>query len=185
MPKKKSSTTSKSDAIAMLKEDHKKVLSLLADLERTTERGANKRQKLVDQIEREIKVHSKLEEEIFYPAFRDAVSKKEDKQLYYESTEEHHLVDMVLAEIKEADLSSEIFEAKGKVLKDLIEHHAKEEEEKIMFAKAKKAMGREELQELGQRMEERKEELMSGELSDNGSAKYRSSTSGRSAAASR
>ena len=74
--------------------------------------------------------------EIFYPAYKAAVSKREDTKLYHEALEEHHVVDTVIAEIKSCDSGSEEFSAKAKVLKDLVEHHA-EEEEKQMFPRAR------------------------------------------------
>ena len=147
------------DAITLLKEDHKKLRGLLAQLEKTTERGAARRKKLLGQIETEIKVHSKIEEEIFYPAYRDAVKKKDDRELYQEALEEHHVVDLVLPELKSADPAGEIFGAKATVLKELIEHHAGEEE-KEMFPKARKVLDAAELRELGSRMESRKRSLL-------------------------
>jgi hemerythrin-like domain-containing protein len=146
------------DAITLLKEDHKKVKGLLAQLEKTTERGAVRRKKLLGQIATEIKVHTTIEEEIFYPAYRDAVKKKDDRELYQEALEEHHVVDLVLPELKRADPAGEIFGAKAKVLKELIEHHADEEEEE-MFPKARKVLGATELRVLGGRMESRKRSL--------------------------
>ena len=150
---------SRQDAIRLLKEDHDKVRGLLSELEGTTERAAKKRERLLQEIETELKVHEQIEEEIFYPAFRDAVESKEDRKLYYEATEEHHTVDLVLPELLECDPTSEVFGAKAKVLKELVEHHA-DEEEKEMFPKAKKLLGRDELRELGERLEQRKKELM-------------------------
>ena len=146
------------DAITLLKEDHKKVKGLLSQLEKTTERSAARRTKLLSQIEAEMKVHTTIEEEIFYPAYRDAVKKKDDRELYQEALEEHHVVKLVLPEIKGTDPGSEVFGAKAKVLKELIEHHAGEEEEE-MFPKARRALGMAELRDLGARMEERKRAL--------------------------
>jgi hemerythrin-like domain-containing protein len=148
------------DAIALLKEDHKKVKALLSSLEKTTERSADRRVKLLQQIETEVKIHSTVEEEIFYPAFRDAARKKDDRELYQEALEEHHVVDLVMPEVKECDPAGEVFAAKAKVLKELIEHHA-DEEEKDMFKKAKQNMDAEELRELGMRIQERKKQLKS------------------------
>jgi len=136
------------DAIALLKEDHQKVRELLSELEETTERASAKRDELLATIEQELTIHTKIEEEIFYPAFRDAAQRKDDKDLYYEAIEEHHVVELVLPEIKETDTDSEEFGAKAKVLKDLVEHHA-EEEETEMFPRARKLMDREELVRLG------------------------------------
>ena len=91
------------DAITLLKDDHKKVRALLASLEKTTERSAERRTKLLQQIEAEINVHASIEEEIFYPAYREAVKKKDDIELYQEALEEHHVVDLVLPELKASD----------------------------------------------------------------------------------
>lgn len=145
------------DAITLLKNDHDTVRDLLSQLESTRESSARKREELLQQIAEEVRVHTQVEEEIFYPAFQQAAQKKEDAKLYYEALEEHHVVDLVLPEIEEMDPASVEFAAKAKVLKDLIEHHA-EEEEKEMFPRAKKLLDKEELRELGQRIEQRKEE---------------------------
>ena len=147
------------NAINLLKADHKKVKGMLEDLESTTERGAKTREKLLAQIETELTVHTSIEEEIFYPAFRDAVKKKEDRELYFEAIEEHHVVKVVLPEIKETDPASETFGAKSKVLKELVTHHAKEEERE-MFPAAKKVLSDDELEQLGERMQARKDQLL-------------------------
>jgi hemerythrin superfamily protein len=147
------------DAVALLKEDHKKVRMLLEQLEKTSERGVATRKKLLSQIDQEIKVHTQIEEEIFYPAFRDAAEKKEDRLMYLEALQEHHVVDLILPEVQDEDASTENFAAKVKVLKDLILHH-KSEEEKEMFPRAKKLFDREELVELGEQLQARKAQLM-------------------------
>lgn len=147
------------DAIGLLKADHKKVRGLLEELEKTTERAAKKRVKLLQDIETELIVHTNIEESIFYPAFRDAVKKKEDREMYFEALEEHHVVKMVLPDIKGTDPTSEPFAAKAKVLKELVMHHAKEEE-KEMFPAAKKVLDKAELEALGERMEAKKKALL-------------------------
>jgi hemerythrin superfamily protein len=156
--KKSSKATKKPDAIALLKEDHKKVKGLLGDLEKSSMRGGPRAEKLVAQIDKELTIHSQIEEEIFYPAFRDAVRTKDDKKMYFEALEEHHVVKLVLPEVKEGGMAVEEFAAKCKVLKELVEHHA-DEEEKEMFPEARKALSRPELQELGDRMAARKKQL--------------------------
>ena len=148
------------DAITLLKEDHKKVKGLLSQLEKTTERGADRRRKLLGQIENEVKVHTTIEEEIFYPAYRDAVKKKDDRELYQEALEEHHVVDLVLAELPQVDPSADTFEAKMTVLRELIEHHVEEEQEEV-FPMAEKRLGKERIAELGERLEERNDALES------------------------
>ena len=144
-----------SDAISLLKGDHQKVRQLLRRLE---SKGS---EELLSQIEYELKVHTQIEEEILYPAFKDSLRSERDEHLYYEALEEHHVVDLVLSEIKGTTEGSEEFDAKAKVLKDLVEHHA-EEEETSMFPKARKAMGTARLRELGEELESRKQELMGG-----------------------
>ena len=92
------------------------------------------------QIDRELKVHTQIEEEIFYPAYREASRKKDDQKLYYEALEEHHVVDLVLPEMNDGENNEEL-KAKAKVLKELVEHHAGEEE-KEMFPRAKSSSAR-------------------------------------------
>ena len=156
--RKRSTKSTQTDAIALLKKDHEKVRGLLSKLETAAQRGGDRAMQLAAQVEQEVKIHSQIEEEIFYPAYRDAAQKKSDKQLFFEAKEEHHVVDLVMPEIEEPG-STEEFAAKAKVLKELIEHHA-DEEEKEMFPKARKLFDRDELRELGQRLEQRKMELM-------------------------
>lgn len=153
--------TDQMDAISLLKQDHQRVRALLSDLEKTTERAAGKRQKLLAEIERELTVHTKIEEQIFYPAFREAARKSDDRDLFYEAVEEHHVVDLVLPEIKKTAVDADEFAAKAKVLKDLVEHHAGEEEGE-MFPRARTILGREELQRLGRELAEAKASMSEG-----------------------
>ena len=146
------------DAIALLKEDHKRMKELLKKLDETTERGVATRKKLLDQIAMEKKAHTTIEEEIFYPAFKEAAEKKDDEEMFFEALEEHHVVDLILPELKNTDPSTPEFGAKAKVLKELIEHHA-DEEEKEMFPRARKLLSKDELVDLGARMEARKKAL--------------------------
>lgn len=145
-------------AITMLKSDHATLKRLLGDLEQTTERAVKERKRLIGEIERELKMHTQLEEEIFYPAFLAKAKKTEAEDLFYEATEEHHVVDMVLPSLKSANPKSHEFTARAKVLKELIEHHI-EEEEKEMFVKARKLLNDSQLQELGAMMQSRKDSL--------------------------
>ena len=150
--------TKPKDAIDLLKQDHEKVRDLLDDLEKAAMKEDGDVESLLDEIEAELRIHTTIEEEIFYPAFREAASKKDDTKLYYEAVEEHHVVDMVLPEIEKGEAGSPEFAAKAKVLKDLVEHHA-EEEEKEMFPRAKKLMDKDELVTLGEQLAQRKKEL--------------------------
>ena len=145
------------DAITLLKDDHEKVRTLLGSLEKAT--GA-RRAKLLAQIELELRVHTQIEEEIFYPAWREAARKKDDQTLFYEALEEHRVVKDYLPDVSSGN-DNEDLKARAKVLKELVEHHADEEEQE-MFPRARKTMDRAELRELGERMEARKQELMRG-----------------------
>jgi hemerythrin-like domain-containing protein len=149
------------DAIALLKKDHERVRELLGELEETTDRAESKRQELLGTIEEELTVHTKIEEDVFYPAFFDAARTSDDKELYYEALEEHHVVDLVLPEVKSTDPTTREFAAKAKVLKDLVEHHA-EEEESEMFPRARRLMGRERLLQLGEKLTRAKEAARAG-----------------------
>jgi hemerythrin superfamily protein len=144
------------NAIAMLKSDHATVKRLLRELDETTERAVKERERLVREIEREIKLHSQLEEEVFYPAFKAAAEKTDSENLFYEATEEHHLVDIELPTLKSANPKSHEFGAKAKVLKDLIEHHIREEEGQ-MFARARELFDDDQLRQLGELMQARKD----------------------------
>jgi len=147
------------DAIALLKADHVKVRGLLDELAATSERAKKRRQTLLGEIARELAVHTRIEEEIFYPAFRQADG-REHAKMTAEATEEHRAVDsLVLPDLSKTELDSVQFAGRAKVLKELVEHHA-DEEEKEMFPAARKALSKEALQSLGERMAARKEELL-------------------------
>jgi hemerythrin-like domain-containing protein len=140
------------DAITMLKNDHDKVKELLARLESTTERGVKTREELFATIKGELTVHETIEEEIFYPALKEHPKAKE---LVLEGYEEHHVVDTVMAELEGLDVSDETWGAKATVMKENVEHHI-EEEEGEMFKQARQVFDRQELDDLGARMAERK-----------------------------
>lgn len=146
------------NAITMLKSDHATVKRLLRELNETTDRAVKERERLVSELEREIKTHAQVEEEVFYPAFKAATEKTDDVDMFYEAAEEHHIVDMILPALKSANPKSHEFEAKAKVLKDLIEHHIKEEENQ-MFAAARRVFDEDQLRELGDLMATRKESI--------------------------
>jgi iron-sulfur cluster repair protein YtfE (RIC family) len=146
------------NAIDLLKQDHDRVRKLLAELASTTERAEKKRAELLKKIEKEIKIHTQLEEELFYPAFKEA-NGKENARMFYEAVEEHRAVEeMVLPDLKQTDPTTPEFSGRAKVLKELIEHHASEEEEDL-FPRARETMSKEQLEELAVQIEERKAQL--------------------------
>jgi hemerythrin-like domain-containing protein len=162
--KKPAAGAASKDAIGLIKKDHGTVRELLSDLEETTARSAKKRIDLLERLALEVRVHAQIEEEIFYPAFHDAAKTKEDEKLFHEAAEEHAIVHEKLPVLESTDPATELFSARAKVMKDLIEHHA-EEEEKEILPRAKELLGRDELVELGQRMQDRKEELLADAMS--------------------
>jgi hemerythrin superfamily protein len=147
------------DAIALLKQDHKAVKALLTELADTTNRAQKTRTELLQKIVTEIKAHATIEEEIFYPAFKAAGEKADDGKMYFEALEEHRAAgDLVLPDLLKTDVQSDQFGGRAKVLKELIEHHA-DEEEKEMFPRARELMDKAQLEQLGERMAQRKAEL--------------------------
>jgi len=150
------------DALTLLEDDHRKVKRIMADLEKTTERGIKTREELFGKLVEELTVHEQIEEQIFYPEVRARAQSKQLVDLVAESYQEHHFVDMVKEEIEDTPFEAEEWAAKFKVMKENIEHHADEEEEGKMFPKVRKVFSREELEDLGTRMQELKDQLMQG-----------------------
>jgi hypothetical protein len=123
------------DAIAMLKADHRKVEELFASFEKA--RGKERKQALADQICLELKVHTAIEEEIFYPACDGKI----EDDLLKEAYVEHDGAKVLINEIEAGGPDEEFYDAKVKVLSEMIEHHVKEEEMRSegMFAQARAA----------------------------------------------
>lgn len=139
------------NAIDLLKADHEKVKGILSQLSESTDRAIKKRTELLEKLELEVSIHTQLEEEILYPAYKAAGGKAE-AEMYYEAKEEHRTVDsLVLPDLKGTDPTSPEFAGRVKVIKELLEHHI-EEEETDMFPHAKKILGKAKLDELGDQM---------------------------------
>ncbi len=136
------------DALELLKDDHDKVKKLLEQGESTTERAEKTRTELFAKLKQELSVHERIEEEIFYPALKGHPRAKE---LVLEAYEEHHVVDTILGELEQTDVSDEKWGAKFTVVRENIEHHI-EEEEGEMFEQARQVFDGAELEELGERM---------------------------------
>lgn len=146
------------NAIELLKSDHETVKAILERLAGTTERAVKTRRELLQKIEVELLVHTTLEEEIFYPAYKAAGSRSE-AVMSSEAREEHRTVEaLVLPDLKQTDPSSIEFAGRAKVLKELLEHHI-EEEETEMFPQASKLLGQQKLQALGEEMEALKKSM--------------------------
>jgi hemerythrin superfamily protein len=147
------------DAIALLRADHKTVKELFEQFEKT--RKDERKEALAEQICKELSVHAQIEEEIFYPATREVI-KEED--LVDEATVEHQSAKDLIAQIREGSASDDLWEAKVKVLGEYIDHHVKEEQNE-MFPMVKKT--KLDLKALGEQLMARKMELM-GEAEGNG-----------------
>lgn len=143
------------DAVALLKADHRKVEDLFADFEKAT--GAKTKQKLAEQICMELKIHTIIEEEIFYPACEGKV----EEDLLTEAYVEHDAAKVLIADIEEGSPDEQFYDAKVKVLKEEIEHHVEEEEKRMegLFSQARKAGV--DMDTLGEELAARKQQLMS------------------------
>ncbi len=151
--KKTASKTAKpQEATTMLRADHKLVLGLFEEFDKT--KSASKKKKLVAEICKELTIHTQLEDEIFYPAFQQALK---DHELVPEGLVEHQSVKDLIALVDGVEPGGDEYTARVKVMGELVEHHIKEEH-RDMFPKAKKS--KLDLVELGERMFERKQELM-------------------------
>jgi hemerythrin superfamily protein len=151
------------DVISILRKDHELVRRLLADLRQTTELGSKRCFELVRALKSTLESHTALEEELFYPAFRDLADDKDTTALYYEAVEEHRVVHSILCDIAVADPTSPAFVGKTKVLSDIVLHHFFEEEN-ILFPRAEKVIPRATLLEIGARMRNRKLEFESTDV---------------------
>ena len=139
------------DAIVLLKTDHKTVDKLFKQFEKLGDGATKTKRQLVDKILDELALHAAIEEQHFYPVIRQKVEDVKDEVL--EGFEEHHLLEVSMAELRTLDVEAENFDAKVKVLSELVRHHV-EEEEQEMFPKVREAMGRKELVALGDTLEQ-------------------------------
>ncbi|PIM51652.1 hemerythrin [Roseateles chitinivorans] len=140
------------DAVALLRADHKEVSELFEQFEKS--RSSAKKQQLVAQICTALTVHAQIEEEIFYPEVQAALK---DKELVPEARVEHQSIKDLIAAVQGVEPDGEDYDAKVKVMSEWVKHHVKEEQNE-MFPKAKKAGL--DLAELGERLQQRKDELM-------------------------
>ena len=142
------------DATAMLAADHKKVSGLFSDYEKA--RSPTRKKELVDQICQELTVHTQLEEEIFYPAVKQALK---DSELVPEANVEHASVKDLIAQVEGVEPEGEMFDARIKVMSEFVKHHVKEEQNEILPKARQTSL---DLVALGEQMAARKAELMNG-----------------------
>lgn len=164
------------NAVTMLKADHTAVKHLFEDFEAAEEEET--KGEIVKTTLRELTVHAALEEEIVYPAIRALEDSDEHQEQMDEAFEEHHAVKLLIAELAAIGSEDERYDAKFKVLAEMVRHHIREEEHEIL----PKAKGSLDLHALGQQMAMRKAELLEGNESHNdGSRRTRSAGRSRSA----
>ena len=148
---KKSSQPDSQNAITLLRADHQKVTDLFETFEKS--RSTAKKKVIAQEICTELRVHAKIEEEIFYPAAKDALN---DKEMVPEALVEHDGVKKLIAEIENSE-GGEMFDARVKVLSELVKHHVKEEQGELFPAVKKTDLN---LTELGAQLAARKAELL-------------------------
>jgi len=140
------------DATTLLRADHKLVNELFAEYEKA--RTTTQKKKIVSQICTELSVHAQVEEEIFYPAVKQALK---DHSLVPEATVEHSTMKELIAQLEGVKPDGEMFDAKVKVLSEYVKHHVKEEQNEI-FPKAKATQL--DMTALGSKIAQRKQEIL-------------------------
>ena len=142
------------DALELLSEQHDEVDELIEALEKA--RKSEKKQALFVELADKLAAHAAIEETIFYPA----VKARKTEDMLLESTEEHLAIKRVLADMLALDVDADHFDAKLSVLKEEVEHHAREEEEAKLFPLVRKLMSKPDLEDLGAQLESSFGELM-------------------------
>jgi hemerythrin superfamily protein len=140
-----------SDAIVLLKADHKQIRRLFREFETSGEKAKKTKTKIVGQIIEMLTVHTYIENEVMYPEVRALMPDLDEDVL--ESYEEHHVADILCLELSAMTADEERFTAKTTVLIENVTHHIDEEEQE-WFPKVRDGLSRKQLQELGARLEE-------------------------------
>jgi hypothetical protein len=144
--------------VALLRADHRQVEQWFADFEAA--RTRQRKRELAEKICRALEVHTMIEEQIFYPAFLEAT---QDKDTHHEAVLEHGSAKLLIADIEAAEPDDDYYDARMKVLSEMIKHHVKEEEQPGgMFAKAKASDL--DLEALGRALQLQKDTLMDEEI---------------------
>jgi len=153
-------SASQVDAITLLKTDHRQVKNWFAEFQKASSgfqksAAGPKKLELVRRICQALKIHTLIEEEIFYPAFLAA---SEDKDLHHEACVEHEGLKRLITEIEASSPIDDYYDARVTVLDEMVKHHVKEEEQPGgMFAEARRSGL--DLKVLGEKLQARKQEL--------------------------
>jgi hemerythrin superfamily protein len=174
----KRATPARQDAIALLKQDHRQVEQWFEQFE--SSRSESKKSELAQKICQALTVHTKIEEEIFYPAFYQAT---EEKDIHHEAEVEHEGATRLIEEIKGSGPDDDYFDARMSVLSEMVKHHVREEEKRDgMFGKARQSDM--DLNALGEQLAARKAQLMgAGDADEDTEPRRRASSSRESAGA--
>ena len=141
------------DILKTLQAEHDKVRALFDDMKGTTDRAKKTRTDLLEEIESNLMLHAKWEEQVFYPAFKERAD-RDGLQTHAEALEEHRAVEnTVIPDVNAADVETPEFAGRVKVFGEFVDHHAKEEE-KTMFKMAREMFSAEELAQLDEQYEE-------------------------------
>lgn len=149
------------DAIELLKQDHREVEGLFKEFEKLKEEDGEATAQVIETACTELKIHDKIETEIFYPAVREQAEQEEVEDLLDEAEVEHETVRELIQKLESMDPTDEKRNAHFTVLSEYVKHHV-QEEEKEMFPKIKK-LKELDLKALGEELKQRKTELM-GEM---------------------
>ena len=152
MAQAKKSPASAQDAITLLRADHEKVSELFEKFEKA--RDSEKKKSLASDICNELTIHAAIEEEIFYPAAKEALK---DDEMVPEALVEHDSLKKLIADIESAEDEGEMFEARVKVLSEFVKHHVKEEQNELFPAVKKSKL---DTKALGEQLTARKAELV-------------------------
>jgi hemerythrin-like domain-containing protein len=165
------------DPIKMLREDHQKVKELFTRFEQSDDDET--KDEIAQTAIQELTVHATLEEEIFYPAAQEVIDQDD---LIEEAQEEHHVVKLIMNELKKMSAGDERFDAKFKVMAESVKHHIEEEESELFPM----LQGKLDSDELGQQLENRKEKLQQAASRSSGrtSTKRATAAGGKSKSAS-
>jgi len=150
------------DAITVLKQDHRTVRGLFRKFEQAGKRATTEKQRIADQLFNELEIHATLEQEVFYPAVRDAAGGK-GRDLVLEALAEHDAVTNLISELKKYTSDDDEYDAKFTVLEENVTHHMDEEEGR-MFPYAQKTLDETQLKDLGRQMADRTHELAAPSL---------------------
>ena len=151
-------TESNTDVVSILREDHEKVKELFEQFEEAEDKRT--KQHIVDEALKALTVHAQVEEEIFYPAFREAYADDEETEDQMdEALQEHHVAKILIAELEDMSPGEEFYDAKFTVLAESVKHHIEEEESEI-FPKIDEDDPT--WTDVGERLRARRQHLMQG-----------------------